>query len=380
MSARYLLRVEAGPTGSAATGFALVQPGRPLRVGRDPGCELVLHDPRASRVHCQLSWDGTQCVLRDLGSSNGTLVNEQPVQEAILRPGDQIVVGDSRLTLQPLAPSPAAAPPPSPPRTGPRPIGRDVGGPAVPLTQPAAAPQAPAAGTAVPQAPAAGAAVPEAPAATPALEAPASEPREADEPPPGPVRICRSVSPITPRPEPMSPEPGSLHHALARAMPAKGLYALVDGAGDEQLPFRCAALGFEVYTLFEGAWAEGLAHVGPCLVALDEPALLLPYWLEGFGQNVGVLLESDAAFEDLHRHLREIFVVTDETDQEFFFRYYDPRVFRTFLPTCTPEQLVEFFGPVTRWFLDDEKIEGYRTYALEGARVVGEEIVPKPPG
>ena len=45
-------------------------------------------------------------------------------------------------------------------------------------------------------------------------------------------------------------------------------------------------------------------------------------------------------------HLRKIFIVEDDEGQEYFFRYYDPRVLRTFLPTCSKCQLDEFFGPI----------------------------------
>ncbi len=36
------------------------------------------------------------------------------------------------------------------------------------------------------------------------------------------------------------------------------------------------------------------------------------------------------------------------------FRYYDPRVLRIFLPTCTPAELREFFGPLSRLYAEAE--------------------------
>ena len=48
----------------------------------------------------------------------------------------------------------------------------------------------------------------------------------------------------------------------------------------------------------------------------------------------------------------------DEKDEkEVYFRFYDPRVLRTFLPTCTPEETTEFFGPVRSYLVEAEEPE-----------------------
>ena len=49
-----------------------------------------------------------------------------------------------------------------------------------------------------------------------------------------------------------------------------------------------------------------------------------------------------------------IFNVADEDGQTFFFRFYDPRVLRAFLPTCSPSQLTDFFGPVRAMIVESE--------------------------
>ncbi len=73
----------------------------PVIVGRDSACDFVLADPRASRRHAELVRDGTVWRVRDLGSSNGTLLNAEPVVEAELGLGDVLRVGDSELVVEP---------------------------------------------------------------------------------------------------------------------------------------------------------------------------------------------------------------------------------------------------------------------------------------
>jgi hypothetical protein len=62
-------------------------------IGRNEACDLVVNDTQVSRRHCQISWDGVYCTLEDLGSTNGTFVNGQPLTAAYaLRPGDKVQV------------------------------------------------------------------------------------------------------------------------------------------------------------------------------------------------------------------------------------------------------------------------------------------------
>lgn len=67
---------------------------KPLTVlGRKHTCELRIPIPSVSREHCQVELRGDSVVLRDLGSSNGTVVNDKPVKERQLEPGDVITIG-----------------------------------------------------------------------------------------------------------------------------------------------------------------------------------------------------------------------------------------------------------------------------------------------
>jgi pSer/pThr/pTyr-binding forkhead associated (FHA) protein len=71
-------------------------------LGRKAG-GLRLHDRMASRHHARISADGKTVVLEDLGSTNGTLVNNEEVRSlAVLTAGDLIQVGLSMLELRTL--------------------------------------------------------------------------------------------------------------------------------------------------------------------------------------------------------------------------------------------------------------------------------------
>lgn len=69
-------------------------------VGRLPECDLVVDDPGASRRHAEVRREHGQWVVADLGSTNGTLVNERPVGEQPLRDGDRITIGSTVLEFR----------------------------------------------------------------------------------------------------------------------------------------------------------------------------------------------------------------------------------------------------------------------------------------
>jgi transcriptional regulator with GAF, ATPase, and Fis domain len=69
-------------------------------VGRAPQSDIPVLDLRASRSHCRIERHGTQYVLHDLGSQNGTLLNGNLVDRAPLKAGDQIGVGGARIWFE----------------------------------------------------------------------------------------------------------------------------------------------------------------------------------------------------------------------------------------------------------------------------------------
>jgi pSer/pThr/pTyr-binding forkhead associated (FHA) protein len=105
-------RAAAGSTGGPIPTTLLVHSGdgakpKPVRleagltVGRAPECELRLDDTYASSQHARIFGKNGSWYVEDLGSTNGTYVNEQKLAApAMLQPGDRIRVGATVLELR----------------------------------------------------------------------------------------------------------------------------------------------------------------------------------------------------------------------------------------------------------------------------------------
>jgi pSer/pThr/pTyr-binding forkhead associated (FHA) protein len=68
-----------------------------FEIGRSPKTDLRLTDNKVSRRHCKIQEEGSQHVIVDLESSNGTVVNGDRIQKAVLREGDFIRLGFTML-------------------------------------------------------------------------------------------------------------------------------------------------------------------------------------------------------------------------------------------------------------------------------------------
>lgn len=79
-----------------------------VTLGRSTCNDVVIPDPRISRTHARLECDDRGCVLVDLGSANGTMVNGARVERAALADGDTIAIGDTVLRFEA---APAEPPP-----------------------------------------------------------------------------------------------------------------------------------------------------------------------------------------------------------------------------------------------------------------------------
>jgi hypothetical protein len=84
--------------GSVVKEFSLE--GELMVIGRLEGSDVQISDPGASRRHAEVRRDGNDYVLVDLGSTNGTLVNEAPVGEHTLEEGDRITIGRTVLEFR----------------------------------------------------------------------------------------------------------------------------------------------------------------------------------------------------------------------------------------------------------------------------------------
>ena len=97
--------VEAGPDQGLRR---CLQDGETLVVGRATECDILVNDAKASRRHASLRLEGEQLVVVDLGSSNGLVLDGQPVREGVARAGCRILIGDNVFHVEAIQ-SPRAA-------------------------------------------------------------------------------------------------------------------------------------------------------------------------------------------------------------------------------------------------------------------------------
>jgi len=90
-----VLVVRSGGGRSGET-FALSE--SPTVIGRSPECGIFLDDVTVSRKHAVFTQEGDRWKLDDQGSLNGTFVNRERVDSAVLSDGDEIQIGKYRLT------------------------------------------------------------------------------------------------------------------------------------------------------------------------------------------------------------------------------------------------------------------------------------------
>jgi hypothetical protein len=136
-------------------------------------------------------------------------------------------------------------------------------------------------------------------------------------------------------------------------------FVILDGAsvpglldklyGPERPEFEC---------LYSGELKPDLAEVAPYLVRLEAGSEFTQWVLEqGWGKHWGIFALSAGDLREMRRHFRRFLTVHDPSGKPLLFRYYDPRVLRTYLPTCNAEELSALFGPVTCYLLEGEKPE-----------------------
>jgi hypothetical protein len=85
------LNIESGPD----AGHSHRAGDHALRMGRSPDNDVILRDPATSGHHARLERRGEAFWLVDLGSTNGTFVNGESVQEKQLNHGDRLTIGQN---------------------------------------------------------------------------------------------------------------------------------------------------------------------------------------------------------------------------------------------------------------------------------------------
>jgi len=134
------------------------------------------------------------------------------------------------------------------------------------------------------------------------------------------------------------------------------VYAILDGASVTGLRTKLHFAREEWACLYRGDLEPDMAEVAPYLVKL-RPQSEFTDWIleEGWGKHWGVFVVTPVGLEALRRHLRGFLRVKDPAGKVLYFRYYDPRVLRVYLPTCNRTEIKAVYGPILRFIAEDEK-------------------------
>lgn len=132
------------------------------------------------------------------------------------------------------------------------------------------------------------------------------------------------------------------------------VYAVLDAASIPNLLRAFREYTPEYECVFRGELGPGMAEVVPYLVGLRPDTAFTDWILErGWGKHWGIFAVSQANLRAMRQHFRDLFLVYDPDYKPLYFRYYDPRVLRVYLPTCNAEELETVFGPIEYYLFED---------------------------
>ena len=172
-------------------------------------------------------------------------------------------------------------------------------------------------------------------------------------------------------------EQDELNYAVVKRLRAEPgpLFAILDAARDPLVLVRLHECKEEYQSLYEGPKGERLAAAAPYLVSLPPRSSFLETLIrDGWGKSWGVYLTCDRPFAEVRKHLRRFLTVELEGGKKVLFRFYDPRVMRIFLPTCKPEEIKQFFGPVRAFSMEGDGPETLMRLEADGSNLKRESL------
>jgi len=132
-------------------------------------------------------------------------------------------------------------------------------------------------------------------------------------------------------------------------------FAILDGASVGDLPANLASFNPQHICLHRGELEPDMAEVAPYLAILEQDSPFTEWVLShGWGNHWGIFGLAQAKWPALRNHFRSFLRVPDETGRSLYFRYYDPRVWRDFLPESNSDELKTVFGPMISYLVEGE--------------------------
>ena len=153
-------------------------------------------------------------------------------------------------------------------------------------------------------------------------------------------------------------------------------FAILDGASVPDLLGDLFTFNPEHLCLYRGELEQDMAQVAPYLVFLERDAPFTDWVLtNGWGEHWGIFGVTKVDMKELLKHFRKFLTVYDESGKLRYFRYYDPRVLRVYLPTCNADELKTVFGPVESYLVEDEEPKVGRKFLLVGDALREDQVV-----
>jgi Domain of unknown function (DUF4123) len=122
------------------------------------------------------------------------------------------------------------------------------------------------------------------------------------------------------------------------------LYAVIDACDTPSVPEKARELGeTRAVSLYRGSADEQYWAFAPYLFVVDGELLdwiVADLWTDPWG----IFAVADGDLEAVRRHFRRFLLVQAPDGDQWYFRFYDPRVLPIFLPECTAEEIAELFG------------------------------------
>jgi hypothetical protein len=147
-------------------------------------------------------------------------------------------------------------------------------------------------------------------------------------------------------------------------------HIILDAARMGEKIGKAKELNPDFCSLYHGMSEQSLASVAPYLFPFDPQTEFGKWYMQnGWGDSWGILVYSESDLKSLVKHFRHFLMVKKEDGEQLYFRFYDPRVLRVFLPTCDEMQLRDFFGPIDNFIGEDEDPANGLVFSLHNGQL-----------
>jgi hypothetical protein len=139
---------------------------------------------------------------------------------------------------------------------------------------------------------------------------------------------------------------------------------------DNTITVKATELSCNFTSLYRDRGEDNLAQAFPCLLTCHNNDDFYNWLIEtGWGEDWGVFFFSDASISVLYSHFRKLLMVQTEEGEKLYFHFYLPQILRIFLPTCSKEQLGEFFGPINYFILEADDSNQALVFSLKSGQL-----------